>query len=143
MCFCPISEFIYRMFCNNISKFKPQFQSLSHGGTKSAEVYGVSRFTAHSPPGAWRNRGQPQVLLESMLVRFMYNVYSHKYQPPLCYVSVYLCAIDTSMRLRLPPSSPLCIPYYIGNLLSHFISWINHFLSKVIVFIIKVVFLQW
>lgn len=49
MCFYPISEFIYRMFCNNISKFKPQFQSLSHGGTKSAEVYGVSRFTAHSP----------------------------------------------------------------------------------------------
>ena len=50
MCFYPISEFIYRMFCNNISKFKPQFQSLSHGGTKSTEVYGVSRFTAHSPP---------------------------------------------------------------------------------------------
>ena len=50
MCFYPISEFIYRMFCNNISKLKPQFQSLSHGGTKSAEVYGVSRFTAHSPP---------------------------------------------------------------------------------------------
>lgn len=55
MCFYPISEFIYRMFCNNISKFKPQFQSLSHGGTKSAEVYGVSRFATHrSPPGVWR-----------------------------------------------------------------------------------------
>jgi len=38
------------MFCNNISKFKPQFQSLSHGGTKSAEVYGVSRFTATEAP---------------------------------------------------------------------------------------------
>lgn len=50
MRFYPISEFIYRMFCNNISKFKPQFQSLSHGGTKSAEVYGVSRFTAHRNP---------------------------------------------------------------------------------------------
>lgn len=50
MCFYPISEFIYRMFCNNISKLKPQFQSLSHGGTKSAEVYGVSRFTAYRSP---------------------------------------------------------------------------------------------
>ena len=76
---------------------------MSHGGTENTEGYQSKAMKVTEAPSVHR---ATEVVYTLFLLLYAQSIYPKSYQESVGYTSVALCAVGTSVTLRLPPSPP-------------------------------------